>query len=59
MKNFFNYLLVIVFSLLVVIVYNSFLDPSIVGIEKSSVDGVYDTYIITYSNGKTDSLTLL
>ncbi|MBE7074907.1 MAG: trypsin-like serine protease [Clostridiales bacterium] len=58
MKNFFNYLLVIVFSLLVVIVYNSFLDPSIVGIEKSSVDGVYDTYIITYSNGKTDSLTI-
>ena len=58
MKNFFKYVLVIVVCLACTIAYNALLDPSIVSISKGTSNGVYDSYIIKYSNGKTDAITV-
>lgn len=59
MKEFFKYALVVVISFACMIVYNlCTTQPSIIGITKGVSDGVYDTYIVNYSNGKTDAITI-
>ena len=58
-KEFFKYFIVVFVCLICMIVYNLCLaQPSIVSITKGESNGVYDTYIVKYSNGKADSITI-
>lgn len=56
MKNFFKYVLIVIACLGCMLLYTTYLDPSIVSITEGEKNGIYQTYIIEYSNGKTDSL---
>ena len=59
LKEFFKYVIVILVCLACTAIYNAFAaQPSIVGITKGGSNGVYDTYVIKYSNGKSDSITI-
>lgn len=58
MKKFFKYFILIVVCVSCSLACNSLLSPTIVGITKGSSNGIYDTYIIRYSNGKTDSFVI-
>ena len=59
LKEFFKYVIVILVCLACTAIYNAFAaQPSIVGITKGGSNGVYDTYVIKYSNGKTDTITI-
>ncbi len=57
-KDFFKYLIVILVCIGCVFAYESLLSPSIVSIYKSETNGLYDTYVFEYSNGKKDLITI-
>lgn len=58
-KDFFKYFMVVLVCLVCMVVYNlCATQPSIVSITKGESNGVYDTYIVKYSNGKADSITI-
>ena len=58
MKDFFKYVLVVIVCLSCMLIFNFALEPSIVSIQKGESNGIYDTYILKYSNGKSDTITI-
>lgn len=58
MKNFFKYILIVIACLGCTLLYTTYLDPSIVSITPGEANGAYQTYIVEYSNGKTEALTI-
>ena len=58
MKNFLKYLLIVVICFACMFVYNLFQAPTVVGITKGESNGYYDTYIVNYSNGTKNTITI-
>lgn len=58
MKNFFKYVLVVIICFACMIIYNLFQAPSVVAISKGETNGLYDSYIVTYSDGTKDTITI-
>lgn len=58
MKNFFKYVLVVIICFACMFIYNIFQAPTVVGIEKGETNGLYDSYVVTYSNGTKDTITI-
>ncbi|MBQ7884758.1 MAG: serine protease [Clostridia bacterium] len=58
MKSFFKYALVVIVCFACMFIYNMFQAPTVVGITKGESNGVYDTYIVSYSDGSKNTLTI-
>lgn len=58
MKNIVKYFFVIIACVGCTLLCNMFLSPSIVDISKGTSNGIYDSYVVKYSNGKTDTITI-
>lgn len=58
MKKILKYILVVVISFACVFIYNLFQAPTVVGINKIESNGLYDAYVVTYSDGSKDTITI-
>lgn len=58
MKNFFKYVLVVIICFACMFIYNAFQTPTVVGITKGETNGLYDSYVVTYSDGTKTTITI-
>ena len=58
MKNFFKYAVIVIICFACMFVYNLFQAPTVVNITKWETNGLYDSYVVTYSDGSKNTITI-